>query len=90
MTPAQINSLAAFAPAAVANRASQCRLAGTWISDEVIVAQWAAETGWSLDRVSGDWNLFGLTSATCPARPGRELSNQRGVDACPVRAAAGR
>ena len=36
---------------------------------EAIVAQWAAETGWSLDALTGAWNLFGLTAAACPARP---------------------
>lgn len=71
MTPAQINSLAAFAPAAVAAERASAGWLALGYPAEVIVAQWAAETGWSLDRVSGDWNLFGLTSATCPARPGK-------------------
>jgi flagellum-specific peptidoglycan hydrolase FlgJ len=63
LTLKQQAALAAFAPVAVAAE----RASG--YPAEVIVAQWAAETGWSLDGVSGDWNLFGLTSAACPARP---------------------
>lgn len=69
MTPKQQAALNTFAPSAVAaERASSVRL-GTGYPAEVTIAQWGVETGWSLDGVTGDCNLFGLTSATFPARP---------------------
>ncbi len=60
------DSLTTFASAAVAAE----RSSATWLSvaypAEVIVAQWAVETGWGLKGVTGDYNVFGLTAATCP------------------------
>lgn len=64
MTPKQQAALNAFAPAAVAaERASSTRL-GVGYPAEVIIAQWAAETGWSLDKVTGDYIRFQILRVT--------------------------
>lgn len=63
LTEDQLRALTVFAPAAVAAERE------TGFPAECLTAAWAAETGWSLTKVTGDWNLFGLTAAGFPDRP---------------------
>lgn len=58
----QLAFLAAFAPVAVAVERSG------GFPAEVIIAQTIAESDWG-ERVTGVFNYWGLTAATCPARP---------------------
>lgn len=69
MTPQQQASLDIFAESAVSAERVSSGWLGIGFPAECIIAQWAAETGWSLEKVTGDFNYFGLTAATCPDRP---------------------
>lgn len=69
LTPKQQAAFDVFVPAAVAAERQSAAWLGVGFPAEVTVAQWAIETAWSLDRLTGEANCFGLTAATCPGRP---------------------
>jgi len=68
VTPKQQAALDIFAPAAVAAERESAGWLGVGYPAELVIVQWGAETNWSLEKVTGIQNYFGLTAATCPDR----------------------